>query len=271
MSDTATTERAAIERAAIELADIRFAYNGAPFIDGLTARFRKGVITSIVGPNGCGKSTLVRLIDGLLTPHAGTVVIDGQSVTSMRRRIRAQRVAVLAQAGRTPAMTVEELVGCGRYPYQGVRGRLSREDREKVQQALEATGVAQFRHKDVRRLSGGERQRAFIAMTLAQDTDIIILDEPTTYLDIHACHEVMHLVHDLNESLSKTLIMVIHDLDLALRYSDDMVIMERGRIVFAGDVDDPAALGALEQTFLVRVVPMQEGDNRAFCLFPNPG
>jgi iron complex transport system ATP-binding protein len=191
-------------------------------------------------------------------------------VLSLRPRQRARRLAVLAQGGHLPAMTVEELVGCGRFPHQNYQGRLSKEDREHIENAMEETGIVRFRETDVRRLSGGERQRAFIAMTLAQGTGIILLDEPTTYLDIHACHEIMQLVRRLNRDMHKTFVMVIHDLDLALRYSDNLVVMERGKASFIGSAEDPRVLTAIEQAFSVTVVPAQNGHGKAFNMFPRP-
>jgi iron complex transport system ATP-binding protein len=255
---------------AIELRDLSFRYGKAPFIEALSARFKTGAITSIVGPNGCGKSTLVQLMDGLLHPESGAALIEGTPVLSLRPRQRAQRLAVLAQGSHLPAMTVEELVGCGRFPHQNYQGRLSKEDREHIENAMEETGIVRFRETDVRRLSGGERQRAFIAMTLAQGTGIILLDEPTTYLDIHACHEIMQLVRRLNRDMRKTFVMVIHDLDLALRYSDDLMVMERGKASFIGSADDPQVLIALEQAFSVTVVPAKNGHGKAFNMFPRP-
>ena len=165
-------------------------------------------------------------------------------------------------------MTVEALVACGRYPYQAHQGKLSREDREHVERALELAGIARFRTQELRRLSGGERQRAFIAMTLAQDTDLIVLDEPTTYLDIRACHETMELIRRLNEEAGKTIVMVIHDLDLALRYSDRLLVMERGRAAAAGTVEEVLATGAIERAFGVSIRPHEAAEGRAYTLFP---
>ena len=253
---------------AIEVEDVTFSYGKAPFIEGLTAAFPHGAVTSIVGPNGCGKSTMVKLIDGLLHPSAGEVRVDGVPTLSLKAKERARRVAVLAQASRPPAMTVEALVACGRYPYQVRQGRLSREDRDHVERALELAGIERFRDHELRRLSGGERQRAFIAMTLAQDTDLIVLDEPTTYLDIRACHETMQLVRTLNREAGKTIVMVIHDLDLALRYSDRLLVMERGRAACAGAVEDVLAAGAIERAFGVSIKPHEASEGRAYTLFP---
>ena len=256
---------------AIEVCGVSFSYGKEPFIEGLSASFPHGAVTSVVGPNGCGKSTLVKLVDGLLRPRVGEVFVDGVTTLSMKAKERARRVAVLAQASRPPAMTVEALVACGRYPYQSHQGRLSREDREHVEHALELAGIARFRHHELRRLSGGERQRAFIAMTLAQDTDLIVLDEPTTYLDIRACHETMELVRTLNRDHGKTIVMVIHDLDLALRYSDRLLVMERGRAAYAGTVDEVLAAHAIEHAFGVTIQPHETSEGRAYTLFPAQG
>ena len=252
----------------MELRDVSFSYGKAPFIEGLSAVFPHGAVTSIVGPNGCGKSTMIKLIDGLLRPQAGEVLVDGVDTFSLKAKERARRVAVLAQASRPPAMTVEALVACGRYPHQARQGRLSREDREHVERALELAGIERFRNHELRRLSGGERQRAFIAMTLAQDTDLIVLDEPTTYLDIRACHELMQLVRCLNEQQGKTVVMVIHDLDLALRYSDRLLVMERGRACCAGTVAEVLDAAAIEHAFGVSIRPHAAPEGNAYTLFP---
>ena len=253
---------------AIEVRDVSFSYGKLPFIEGLSAVFPHGAVTSVVGPNGCGKSTMIKLVDGLLRPSAGEVRIDGVPTLSLKAKERARRVAVLAQASRPPAMTVEALVACGRYPYQAHQGRLSREDREQVERALELANVARFRAHELRRLSGGERQRAFIAMTLAQDTDLIVLDEPTTYLDIRACHETMELVRRLNVEAGKTVVMVIHDLDLALRYSDCLLVMERGRATASGTVEEVLATGAIERAFGVSIRTCAAPEGTAYTLFP---
>lgn len=253
---------------AISIENISFSYGKEPFIADLSVGFLPGAVTSIVGPNGCGKSTLVKLIDGINRPQAGRVLIGGRPTLAMRGKERARKVAVLAQASRPPAMTVEALVACGRYPYQFHDGRLSEEDREHVECAMRLAGVERFRSHDLRRLSGGERQRAFIAMTLAQDTGIVVLDEPTTYLDIGACHETMELVRMLNSDMGKTVVMVIHDLDLALRYSDNLMVMERGRHAFSGSVEAVLESGAIEQAFGVHIHPVTCGHGTSYSLFP---
>ena len=161
----------------------------------------------------------------------------------------------------------------GRHPHTGMGGRLGPRDRERVEAALERAGVARFRDHDVRKLSGGERQRAFVAMTLAQDTDLIVLDEPTTYLDINACHDLMALVRDLNRRDGKTVAMVIHDLDLALRYSDRLVVMERGRVTAEGSAEEVLAAGAIERAFSMDICSHERhrpdgAADRGYVLYP---
>lgn len=259
---------------AIRYDNVAFSYKpGAPFIEGLSARIESGSVTSIIGPNGCGKSTLVKLASGLLRPASGRVEVKGRDTGSLSARERARELAVLAQSSRVPPVSVEALVALGRHPHTGMGGRLGPRDRERVEAALERAGVARFRDHDVRKLSGGERQRAFVAMTLAQDTDLIVLDEPTTYLDINACHDLMALVRDLNRRDGKTVAMVIHDLDLALRYSDRLVVMERGRVTAEGSAEEVLAAGAIERAFSMDICPHARhrsdgAADRGYVLYP---
>jgi len=254
---------------AISVEGLAFSYDNKAFIQGFSERFESGKVTSIVGPNGCGKSTLVRLIDGLHHPQAGRVLIAGTDTLALSSRQRARRLAVLSQTPRLPAMSVYDLVACGRFPYHSHQGRLGSDDREHVESAIAMAGIAQFRDHDIRRLSGGERQKAFIAMVLAQDTEIVMLDEPTTFLDIKACHDLMTLVTRLNTEMGKTIIMVIHDLDLALRYSEQILVMNAGRNIMHDSVDRVLASGTLEEVFCMRIHQVRSEEGTAHVLFPN--
>lgn len=262
---------------AIRYDDVAFSYRPkTPFIGGLSACIAAGAVTSIVGPNGCGKSTLVKLASGLLRPSAGCVKVKGRDTAALAPRERARMLAVLAQSSRTPPMTVAALVACGRHPHMGLGGRLTSRDRELVEAAMERAGVARFRDHDLRHLSGGERQRAFVAMTLAQNTDLIVLDEPTTYLDINACHDLMALVRDLNRREGKTVAMVIHDLDLALRYSDNLVVMEQGRVAAQGSVEEVFASGTVGDAFQMDICAFDRPGrpvpaSRGYVLYPRHG
>ncbi|MEE0707023.1 MAG: ABC transporter ATP-binding protein [Adlercreutzia sp.] len=260
----------------LEYRGVDFSYQpAAPFMKGLSAVVPQGVVTSIIGPNGCGKSTLVKLASGLLRPTAGEVRVAGRSTAVLGTCERARAMAVLSQMTRPAPMTVQALVECGRHPHRGFGGRPTAEDRRLVEEALALAGVARFRDHDVRRLSGGERQRAYLAMTLAQDTPLIVLDEPTTYLDINACHDLMALVRALNRKQGKTVAMVIHDIDLALRYSDWLVVMERGRVAACGPVASVLDSGAIQRVFSLDVYPFDRPDapegapaNRAYVAYP---
>lgn len=210
---------------ALEFRNVSFSYESAPVLGGFSLAIPAGGVTGIIGPNGCGKSTLLKLADVLLEPSCGEVFAAGKPVNALPARERARLVALLPQVHRTPAMIVRDLVMCGRYAHMGVFGRPGAEDEQAVDAALEEVGIASFAGKMARRLSGGERQRAFLAMAVAQDARILLLDEPTTYLDVRAAHETMHLVRELSERRGTSVVAVIHDLDLALRSCDRIVVL----------------------------------------------
>ncbi len=251
----------------IELCDVSFAYGTRPVIGNLSLAIPAGKITGIVGPNGCGKSTLLKLIDGLLAPASGEVLVEGEPVASLSARERARRVALLPQVHRTPSMTVEALVMCGRYAHMGAFGRPSANDRAIVAEAMHTAGIEHMAARPARALSGGERQSAFIAMSLAQQAHALLLDEPTTYLDVRAAHDTMALLRRLNEERGLTAVMVLHDLDLALRTCDRIAIMDAGRV---RTVDTPAgvlATGELERVFGVRIMQVETPNGPAYTCF----
>lgn len=172
---------------------------------------------------------------------------------------------MLSQSFKTPPMSVEALVGYGRNPHIGIAGKLSNHDKQIVHSALARCGIERFAHHDISQLSGGERQRAFIAMTLAQDTTLMVLDEPTTYLDINACHDVMRLIRDINQNENKTIALVIHDIDLALRYADYLVVMQNGHVIQQGSTQEVLALHAIETAFAMDVYMHQRTNARNEC------
>lgn len=243
--------------AAVELRGVRFAYGEHAVLDGLSLALPAGCLTGIVGPNGCGKSTLLRVIDGVLGAAAGEVLVEGDALGDLSARERAERIALLPQIHRTPSMTVEALVSCGRYAHMGLFGGLTDQDRLIVAESMRVAGVEHLARKAARTLSGGERQRAFIAMVLAQRARTVLLDEPTTYLDPRAALDVMRLARGLVYERGMTGVVVIHDLPLALRFCDRIAVMDGGRIVAVGTPAEILDQGVLEQVFGVMIARME--------------
>ncbi|MFD5801298.1 MULTISPECIES: ABC transporter ATP-binding protein [unclassified Streptomyces] len=227
-------------------------YGARPVIDGLDVAIPPGVITTIIGPNGCGKSTLLRTLSRLLKPTSGTVVLDGEDIAGLRTRDVAKKLGLLPQAPVAPeGLTVSDLVARGRHPHQSWLRQWSSDDAAVVGRALAMTGVSDLADRPVDSLSGGQRQRVWISMTLAQGTDLLLLDEPTTYLDLAHAIDVLDLVDDLHES-GCTVVMVLHDLNLATRYSDNLVVMRDGAILAQGHPREVITAELLHEAFGLR-------------------
>ncbi|MDQ3412565.1 MAG: ABC transporter ATP-binding protein [Chloroflexota bacterium] len=210
-------------------------YDAAEIVDDLSVTIPDGKITTIIGPNGCGKSTLLRALVRLLKPRGGSVLLDGQSIHHLPTRDVARRLGLLAQQATPPGgLTVADLVQRGRYPHQGFLQPPSQTDAAAVDRALALANMSALRDRPVDSLSGGQRQRAWIAMTLAQETPILLLDEPTTYLDLAHQLEVTELVRRLNRDEGRTVVMVLHDINEAARTSDRIIAMKDGRILAEG-------------------------------------
>lgn len=223
-------------------------------IDNLSLSIRQGQITALVGPNGSGKSTLLKTLARLLKPSEGTVLLDGKAIHSLSTAQVARELAILPQGPSAPyGLTVRELVEQGRYPHVGALRMLRQQDHEAIHQALELTNMLDFVHRPLDTLSGGERQRAWIALTLAQDTPILLLDEPTTFLDIGHQLEVLELAHRLNRQRGMTIVLVLHDLNQAAHYADRMVVLKQGMIVADGSPSDVLTAPLLAEVFGVRV------------------
>jgi iron complex transport system ATP-binding protein len=215
--------------------DLAVGYDDRTVLDGLDLDLPADAFTVIVGPNACGKSTLLRTMARLLTPRRGTVLLDGAAIRDLPTRAVAQRLGVLPQSPLVPeGDTVADLVGRGRQPYQRWWRQWSDQDEAAVREAMQLADVAELAERAVDTLSGGQRQRVWIAMTLAQDTEALLLDEPTTFLDLAHQVEVLDLLHRLRTDRGRTVVAVLHDLNQAARYADHLIAMRSGAVVAAG-------------------------------------
>ena len=220
-----------------EIKDLHFAYGTNEVIKGLSVKIAEGKVTTLIGANGCGKSTLFNLITKNLRPKSGSILMNGTDVADMRLKEFAQKAAIVHQYNTAPEdITVEKLVGYGRTPHQsfGISSD-TKKDEEMIETAMQITNITKHRDKPVSKLSGGQRQRVWIAMALAQETKILFLDEPTTYLDIRYQLEILKLVRTLNEQYGMTIIMVLHDINQSLYYSDEITAMKDGKICAQGE------------------------------------
>ncbi|NQP32111.1 ABC transporter ATP-binding protein [Streptococcus suis] len=234
----------------IQAENIQVAYDDRVIIEKLSTRIPRGKITTIIGANGCGKSTLLKALTRILPLQEGAIYLDGQAIAQLPTKEVAKKLALLPQVlEATKGISVYELVSYGRYPHQNGLGYLTDQDREKINWALEVTQTAPFARFPVDDLSGGQRQRVWIAMALAQDTDTIFLDEPTTYLDLNHQLEVLELLKNLNLSQQKTIVMVLHDVNLSARFSDHMIAMKDGEIRYHGSVSSIMTTEILSDIF----------------------
>ncbi|MFS8523697.1 MAG: ATP-binding cassette domain-containing protein [Limnochordales bacterium] len=240
-------------------------YGPTTAVDDVTVTIKKNRITSLIGPNGAGKSTLLALMSRLAPMDQGDVLVEGRSVRSWDSMELARKVAILKQTNHLSLrLTVRDLVGFGRFPYS--QGRLTKADMEHVDQAIEYMNLGDLQHKFLDELSGGERQRAFIAMVVAQDTEYVLLDEPLNNLDMKHSVQIMKVLRRLVDELGKTVVLVLHDINFASSYSDDIVAMKHGRVVAHGSVEE-----IIRQDVLHDVYDMQfdihEFDRCKVCLY----
>jgi iron complex transport system ATP-binding protein len=249
---------------------LTLAYGERSIVENLSVEIARGDITAIVGPNGCGKSTLLRSLARLLKPVSGSIVLDGTDIQQTRTKELARKLAMLPQSPSTPAgVTVRELVGYGRFPHQGLIRAASREDKAAIEWALEATDLGTFGDREVDTLSGGERQRAWIAMALAQKTDVLLLDEPTTFLDIHYQLDLLGLVRTLNEEHGLTVVWVLHDLNQAAAFSDHIIMLKEGRVICQGDPRIVMTPEAIRTVFNIDCCVIQHPMGAAPVCVPN--
>lgn len=244
------TELASRNSAGLSAGELSLGYGGAPIVKNLSVDLPAGKVTIIVGANACGKSTLLRGLARLLKPSAGVVRLDGEDIHKVPTREIARRLGILPQTPTAPeGITVADLVGRGRSPHQGWFRQWSAADDDAVAAALNVTGTQQLAGRSIDELSGGQRQRVWIAMALAQETDVLLLDEPTTYLDLAHQVEVLDVVSELNARRGITVAIVLHDLNLAARYADHLIAMKSGEIVAEGAPGEVLTAGLVRDVF----------------------
>jgi len=242
----------------LRLENLCTGYNGIERLHSLTADIRPGRLTAVIGPNGCGKSTLLKCIAGILPPSSGAMYLDGKRLSGLPGKDRAKHIAYMPQSRAVPEITVRQLAAHGRYPHLKWGQKMRASDHEIIESALERTGMLPFAHRHVSRLSGGERQKAYLAMMLAQQTPLMLLDEPTTYLDLSSQFELMELLGALCRE-GRSVLTVLHDLPLAMEYADDLLLMQDGCLIAAGSPETLCASGKVGEVFNVRSRRLEDG------------
>jgi iron complex transport system ATP-binding protein len=252
----------------MEIKNVTFSYdNVMDRLKSVSSEIELGKITTIIGPNGCGKSTLLGVMSRNHNPRSGEVMLDGKAISQYKPKEFARKLAVVHQQNEAPSdITVEKLTSFGRMPYKNIFSTQTDEDSEAIERALTCTRLQDKRDKPIHALSGGERQRVWIAMTLAQNTPMLFLDEPTTYLDIYYQLEILELVKELNEVEGLTIVMVLHDINQAIRYSDHIIVMKDGEIVMKGTPHDVVTEDMIKSIYGVEVVVKHDEDTGLYMV-----
>lgn len=239
----------------MDIKNLEFAYTAkSSFINIEELKIAKSKITTIIGPNGCGKSTLLSLLAQQLSFSTGEIIIDQQNIHDLSRKELAKKIAIVYQQNEAPEQfTIRDLVKVGRYPYRKGLNGFSEQDIKAIDQAIEWTGLSELQHRRVAELSGGQRQRAWIALALAQETQYLLLDEPTTYLDLQHQYEILACVERLNRESNITIVMVLHDLNQAFQYSDEIIVMNAGKIIETGRPSDIMTVELIKEIFNINV------------------
>ncbi len=251
----------------LELSSLTGGYGANIVVDGISLTVREHSIVTLIGPNGCGKSTLLKMIGRILRPRNGKILLDGKSINSFHSAVLAQHLAFLPQDHHTaPELTVEELVKFGRFPHQRIPWKFSCRDAEALENALSMTHMRPLRKRPLGSLSGGERQRAWLAMTLAQEPDLLLLDEPTAFLDICRQFEIIELVRSLNRQSGITIVMSLHDLNLASLCSDELVMLKDRAVRHAGSPAEVMTAENLREIFSIEASITMSPENIPYCV-----
>ncbi|RTQ87320.1 ABC transporter ATP-binding protein [Lysinibacillus telephonicus] len=252
---------------AFRIEDLIAGYEKSIIFEGLNAVIPEGKITTIIGPNGCGKSTLLKTIGRILKKERGEIYLLEQNMQNLSTKEIAKKMAILSQSPSAPSqLKVEELISYGRYPHRKNVNRLTKKDIEMIEWAMDVTKTTEYRNRELAQLSGGQRQRVWLAMALAQETDILLLDEPTTYLDMAHQIEVLNIVQELNELHGCTIVMVLHDINHAARYSHELIAMRQGEIIEHGSADEVITKEVLQNVFHINAkILHDEETNKPVC------
>ena len=251
----------------LEVKEICGGYGAKFVLEGVDFTVEPGTIATLLGANGCGKSTLLKMIGRILAPKSGQVLLDGRQVQNFDTGALARRMAILPQLHHAPGdLTVEELVSYGRFPHKRGMPGLSRRDREKIEDALRMTRLENLRNRPLDTLSGGERQRAWIAMTLAQEPELLLLDEPTTFLDICCQFEITELIRRLNRERGITVLMILHDLNMAASCSDQLIMLKDHRIFCCGTPREVLTPENLRAVFGIESRILQTETGVPYCI-----
>jgi len=246
----------------LKINNLTMGYEGKRILDNISFEVEKNKVTTLIGPNGCGKSTILKALSRAKKPESGEILLESEDIYKVNEKTIAKIMSILPQSPKVPDdFSARDLVGYGRYPYMNWMGRLTKKDYDIIDWAIKETKIESLQHRQVSTMSGGERQRAWIAMALAQQPQLLLLDEPTTYLDI--CHqfEVLELVERLNKEMDITVVMVLHDLNQAARYSDKIIVVKDEKIYKEGKPEEIINKKLLEEVFDIRVKIFKDEDN----------
>ncbi|GIN92384.1 iron ABC transporter ATP-binding protein [Siminovitchia terrae] len=252
----------------MEIKDITYSYDKKTnHLENISSKIDQHKITTIIGPNGSGKSTLLGILANSYAPNKGQVMIDGKQLHQIKPKELAKKIAIVHQQNSAPAdMTVEKLTSYGRLPYKSIFSNQTPDDQQAVEWALQKTNLIAKKTKMISELSGGERQRAWIAMTLAQSTPYLFLDEPTTYLDIYYQYEILELVKQLNSENGLTIVMVLHDINQAIRYSDTIMVMKDGKLIKKGTPEQVVTSELIQEIYGVQAVVKMDEESGLYIL-----